>query len=156
MMALVFVGTWPTDLQEAGERVYAAFKAAIAASDVPEGAVNVKLVDDAESKALNETYNGNAYATDVLTFHYAESGDLPDSADGEIADIAISVETARRQAAEAGTSLPDEIGLLLVHGLLHVIGHDHQDESARQRVDSLQSDIIAQAGLTYRDMRWTQ
>ena len=150
MIALTFVGEWPAELRDAGERVLAALQEHLG-EDLPTGTINLKLVDDTASKALNTDYNGNAYATDVLTFDYSESGSAPE---GELADVAISTETAARQAEAAQISLADEIGLLIAHGILHVLGYDHQQTADQQRLDQLQRQLLAAAGLTYREFSW--
>ena len=88
----------------------------------------------------------------MLSFSYIENG--LEAVDGELGDIAISLETAKKQAGEAGHDLTDEVALLALHGVLHIIGHDHQTEKDQQIMDQLQSLVLQQAGLTYRDFRW--
>jgi probable rRNA maturation factor len=156
ILAVTFVGDWPAELRQVGERVLAALQAELG-SAVPAGTVNIKLVDDAAIAALNKQYNGNAYATDVLTFNYSEpeSADAAPETGGELADMVISTEMADRQAAAAGTTLAEEIGLLVTHGLLHVLGYDHGSAADRQRLDQLQQRIVEAASLRYRDFQWT-
>ena len=149
-LALTLIDEWEAPLQDAATRVFAALQVEKGA-ELPDGTINLKLVDDTESARLNKEYTGNAYATDVLAFNYAEDGQ---ETDGELADIAISRETAARQADQAKTALPDEIGLLVLHGLLHVLGYDHQDEASRQELDQLQQRILTAANLTYREFSW--
>lgn len=115
------------------------------------GRVNVKLVDDATIRALNKEYGDNDAATDVLSFSYLTDGV---SADGELGDIAISLETAARQAEKAGTSLGEESATLLLHGILHIFGLDHARLPDRAYMDELQAKILAAAGVTYRDFGW--
>lgn len=86
------------------------------------GEVDVLLADDATLRRLNKTFRGKNKSTDVLSFPAAEN-------DQEIAgDLAISLETAARQAATYGHSLRDEVRVLLLHGLLHLSGHDHETD----------------------------
>ncbi len=150
-LAITFVGSWPAELRDAGEHVFAALQHQLAAQDMPDGTINLKLVDDAEIATLNKHYRGLAAPTDVLTFNYSETGEAEA---GELADIAISTETAERQAAAAGISLSDEIGLLTIHGLLHALGYDHQTEAERQELDQLQEQIMTAAGLKVRKFAW--
>jgi probable rRNA maturation factor len=87
------------------------------------GNVEVLLSTDAELKRLNRTYRGKNKPTDVLSF----------PAPAEVAaqhsgDLAISLETAARQAAAYGHSLRDELRILLLHGLLHLDGEDHETD----------------------------
>jgi probable rRNA maturation factor len=85
------------------------------------GEVDVLLAGDRTLRRLNRTFRGKDKATDVLSFPAA--GELGESCGG---DLAISVDTAGRQAAEHGHSLRDEVRVLLLHGLLHLSGMDHE------------------------------
>jgi probable rRNA maturation factor len=84
------------------------------------GEVDVLLADDATLRRLNKTFRGKNKATDVLSFPAAENPD------GHAGDLAISLDTAARQAAAFGHSLRDEVRILLLHGLLHLSGMDHE------------------------------
>jgi len=86
------------------------------------GTVDVLLADDAELKRLNGTFRGKKKATDVLSFPADDFGI------NHAGDIAISLETAGRQAAEFGHSLQNEVKILLLHGLLHLNGMDHETD----------------------------
>jgi probable rRNA maturation factor len=87
------------------------------------GEVHVLLADDATLKRLNKTFRGKNKATDVLSF---PAGDANGS--GVAGDLAISLETAARQAAEFGHSLRDEVRVLMLHGTLHLAGFDHESD----------------------------
>jgi probable rRNA maturation factor len=93
------------------------------------GEVEVMLTSDAELKRLNRSFRGKNKATDVLSFPAFipdgfPAGLVPDTA----GDLAISLETAARQAAAFGHSLRDEVRILLLHGLLHLSGLDHETD----------------------------
>jgi probable rRNA maturation factor len=89
-----------------------------------DGDVEVLLTDDATLRRLNRSFRGKNKATDVLSFPAAEN---PDGYAGNYAgDLAISLDTAARQAAAFGHSLRDEVRILLLHGLLHLSGLDHE------------------------------
>jgi probable rRNA maturation factor len=89
-----------------------------------DGDVEVLLTDDATLRRLNRSFRGKNRATDVLSFPAAEN---PDGYAGNYAgDLAISLDTAARQAARFGHSLRDEVRILLLHGLLHLTGMDHE------------------------------
>jgi probable rRNA maturation factor len=77
------------------------------------------LADDAHLRQLNLTFLGNDYPTDVLSFSSA-------GAPNELGEIAISMERAAAQAAESGHSCLDEIRILMLHGVLHLTGLDHE------------------------------
>jgi probable rRNA maturation factor len=76
-------------------------------------------------RALNQAYRGKNRATDVLSFAFRE-GRFAELQTGLLGDIVICVPVAEKQAREAGHSLGREIELLLVHGLLHLLGYDHE------------------------------
>jgi probable rRNA maturation factor len=150
-MRLVLAGDWPADLAAAATGIEQAL-AETSEVTLPQGTIGVKLVDDSEMASLNEQYSGNAYPTDVLTFSYRES----DATTTELADVVISTETARRQAHEAGTTLADEVGLLVLHGVLHAAGMDHQSGDEQRHINRLQAAIMKHANLTYRNFTWAQ
>ena len=95
--------------------------------------VTIIFVDDAEIKELNRTWRGKDSATDVLSW---PAVNIDEPLETFLGDIAISLETAGRQAATRSWSLIDEVCLLAVHGFLHLLGHDddEDDDSARMRV----------------------
>lgn len=92
------------------------------------GSLAIRVVGDAAIRKLNNDFLGHDYATDVLSF---PADPLPDG-ERYFGDLAISLPRARAQARAGGHSLDDELRLLAVHGVLHLLGHDH-DTAARQR-----------------------
>ena len=93
--------------------------------------LSIALIDDESIAELNGEYRDKPRPTDVLSFSLVE-GDFADHRGGMLGDVVISVETAAKQAAERHRGLDDEIAKLLVHGVLHLIGHDHEvDDEAR-------------------------
>lgn len=87
------------------------------------GDVSVLLTGDDAIRTLNRTYRGKDKATDVLSFAAADHGQ------GVAGDLAISLETALRQADEHRHDLEIEIKILLLHGLLHLAGYDHETDN---------------------------
>lgn len=140
-----------TLLQKAGE-----------AEGVSEGEVALTFVDDEEIHALNREYRGIDRPTDVLSFAMNESledeqeiiyeleegEELEDGFGDMLGDIIISVETAKAQSEDYGHSLNREIGFLFVHGFLHLLGYDHQDEASEAEMMGKQEAVLAQVGLT--------
>ncbi len=120
-------------------------------SELPEGIINLVFMDDASIQKLNKTYSGHDYPTDVLSFDYREDGGPIGEVIGE---IAISIEAASRQAIEAKTSLDDEVALLGLHGVLHILGYDHAEKSDQDVIEKLQNDLLTAAGVTYREFKW--
>ncbi len=89
--------------------------------------LSLALVDDEAIRALNRDWRGRDRATDVLSFSLLE-GEGRAHRGSLLGDVIISVETAAAQAAHRHRGLDDEISRLLIHGLLHVLGHDHEDD----------------------------
>ena len=98
------------------------------ALDVPDAELSVSLVDDVSISELNATYRGKQGPTDVLSFSLLE-GVHSDRRGGMLGDVVISLETAARQAPEGTSGLDDEVLRLLIHGVLHLLGHDHEESA---------------------------
>ncbi len=119
-----------------GDRVDAALLArrariALRALSLSRAELSLALVDDAQIRALNRDYRGKDRPTDVLSFSLMEGEDQAHRG-GMLGDVVISVETAAAQAGARHRALDEEVARLMIHGLLHLIGHDHeQDEEAR-------------------------
>ena len=111
------------------------------------GLVTVLLTTDAAIRRLNRRFRGQNKPTDVLSFPAAEVSR------GEVAgDLAISVETARSQAVEQGHSLATEIKVLILHGLLHLAGYDHETDTGEmaRRERTLRARLALPLGLIER------
>ncbi|WP_158943549.1 rRNA maturation RNase YbeY [Granulicella sp. S190] len=93
------------------------------------GEVEVLLADDPTLRSLNKSFRGKNKATDVLSFPAPA-----EIADSHAGDLAISLETAARQAATYGHSLRDEVRILLLHGLLHLSGLDHETDNGEMAI----------------------
>jgi len=103
----------------------------LTALHMPDAELSILLVSDAEMQKLNRDYRGKDRPTDVLSFAQQEGpGAAPE---GLLGDVVVSVDTARRQAAERGATLPREAERLLVHGVLHLLGYDHERSAADAR-----------------------
>jgi len=89
--------------------------------------LSIALVDDDAMASLNEGYRGVARPTDVLAFSLLE-GEGARHRGKLLGDVVIGIETAARQAAERHRALRDELLRLLIHGVLHLLGHDHEKE----------------------------
>jgi len=110
----------------------AAWLARVAPRSAPAD-LTIALVSDARIRALNKQFRRKDAVTDVLSF--------------EPADIAIATGVARRQAREAGHSYAQELKVLALHGLLHLIGYDHHDPGDRGRMGRLERRLRARGGL---------
>jgi len=97
---------------------------------VGEGEVGVLVCDDATIRRLNRSFRHRDSATDVLSF---PGGPAEPGGVRYLGDVAISLETAERQAAEAGIPLERELEELLLHALIHVLGYDHETDAGEMR-----------------------
>ena len=88
-----------------------------------ESEVGIKFVGDTRMRRLNREYRGNDRTTDVLAFAFREAGGPPSPILG---DVVVSIPMARRQAELYGHSLSEELARLFIHGLLHLVGYDHE------------------------------
>jgi probable rRNA maturation factor len=95
--------------------------------------LSLLLTDDAEIQALNKTYRKLDQATDVLSFPQDEDA-VNESGDTLLGDVVISVETATRQAKEHHLSFNEELILLAIHGILHLLGYDHERSPQDARI----------------------
>ncbi|WP_029514044.1 rRNA maturation RNase YbeY [Nesterenkonia sp. F] len=107
--------------------------------------VAITLIDDEQMAALHEDWLDLPGTTDVMSFPMDElragTAEEPVAA-GMLGDVVISPDVAARQAAEAGHDTDDELALLAVHGMLHLLGHDHAEEAERRRMFALQTELL--------------
>ena len=89
--------------------------------------IELILTTDEEIQKLNKTYRNKDKPTDVLSFPLEEMPGMP------LGSIVISIDTAKRGAEEFGHSVEDEIKLLFIHGLLHLLGYDHETDNGEMR-----------------------
>jgi len=103
------------------------------------------IVEDAEMRAMNHQYRKINKTTNVLSFPFREGVDesLMELPFQELGDIVISIEKARQEAAELGTALEHRIAWLIVHGILHLLGYDHErSEQDAEQMFTLEHDIL--------------
>ena len=110
-----------------------------------ERSLSIVLCDDALIEELNSRWRDVAGPTDVLSFPMDEGevlaiGDAPSS----LGDVVISLETSARQAPEHGYTLHEELRLLLVHGLCHLLGHDHGEPDEAAAMRTLEEALLSQ------------
>lgn len=115
------------------------------------GGLGIALVSDARIRALNRTYRGQDYATDVLSFSPGDPSRDPHPAsripDPVLGDLVIAAGVARRQAREAGHSYQTELRVLALHGLLHLLGYDHDDPADDGRMQRAETRLRRKGGL---------
>jgi probable rRNA maturation factor len=107
--------------------------------------LSIVLTDEARLQQLNRDYLGIDAPTDVLSFPASETD--PETGARYIGDILISIPRARAQAERAGHPLEWEVQLLVVHGVLHLLGHDHAEPDEKARMWTAQAEILETLGL---------
>ena len=111
----------------------------------PEADLTIVLADDAHLQELNRDYLGVDAPTDVLSFPASEMD--PQTGSRYIGDIIISVPYAAKGAAKAGHPVQSELQLLVVHGVLHLLGHDHAEPKEKAKMWKAQREILESLGL---------
>lgn len=105
----------------------------------------VLLSDDASIRELNRDFRGQDKATNVLSF---PSPDMPGNPGGRpLGDVALAFETVEREAADEGKTLADHAAHLVVHGLLHLLGHDHLEDEEAEAMERLEVLALARLGI---------
>ncbi len=112
----------------------------------------IHLVDDARIAALNEAHLGKSGPTDVLSFpiESLSPGEVPvvveDGPPLMIGDVLICPSVVRQNADDAGVAFDDELALMVVHGVLHLLGYDHVDDEDAERMEARERTLLAAAG----------
>lgn len=101
--------------------------------------ITLRLVDEAEGRALNRDYRGKDYATNVLTFPLAEEPHL-------MGDIVLCAPVVLREAREQNKTLSAHFAHLTVHGILHLRGYDHETEAQAELMETLETEIVTKLG----------
>lgn len=107
--------------------------------------ITIVLTDDAQLHELNRNFLGVDAPTDVLSFPASESD--PETGSTYLGDILISIPRAAQQAQAAGHPLEAEVQLLVVHGVLHLLGHDHAEAEEKARMWAEQEKVLERLGL---------
>lgn len=100
--------------------------------------ISIAAVGNKEIRALNKKYRRKDKVTDVLSFAYD---------DEELGDIVICIPQVKRQAKNIGRAVRDELALMVVHGVLHLLGYDHETLADERRMFWIQHDILIRAGI---------
>lgn len=137
----------------------AAAEAAVAESDYPDLAVtrrpvelSIRLSTDDEVQLLNSKWRGKDKATNVLSFPLAEPYELEAAADGDspelmLGDVVLAHGICSAEATDKGISFDDHAAHLIVHGTLHLLGYDHQDDSAAEDMEAREVRALARIGI---------
>jgi probable rRNA maturation factor len=108
--------------------------------------LTIRFVDADEGQALNRDYRGKDYATNVLTFAYSEDdGGEDNSGEDEVtrADIVLCTDVLQREAKEQGKPLEQHAAHLIVHGVLHAQGYDHETDEEAVEMEQIEIELLA-------------
>lgn len=114
--------------------------------------VSVRLADDAEVQQLNRHYRHKDRPTNVLSFPMVQAdllSSLANTDDGEVllGDIILAHDVCAREAVERGVPLTDHVAHLIVHGMLHLLGHDHMVDAEAQHMEGIEQAAMQRLGL---------
>jgi probable rRNA maturation factor len=123
-----------------------AARAVLDLSGVPDADLTIVMVDNTRIQGLNRDFLGHDAPTDVLSF----PADEPDPETGRryLGDVTISFECAAGQAGDRGHPVEAELQLLVVHGVLHLLGHDHADAGEKDRMWAAQAQVLERLGVS--------
>jgi probable rRNA maturation factor len=152
LQTIVQAGEWPQTVTES------AFAATVAVAlgrfvefEGPEYAV-VAFADNAGVQALNAQYRGKGKPTNVLSFpsvapaladQASDNGQTPDSPAVFLGDIILAFETVQAEAGDQGIVLEHHVAHLMIHGILHLLGYDHETAAAARKMEALEIDALA-------------
>jgi probable rRNA maturation factor len=128
--------------------------AALAAATAPRAGsakpctLGIRIVDEVESAQLNRDYRGKDYATNVLSFRHELPDVMLDALEElPLGDLAICAPVVLREAAEQGKPAGDHWAHMVIHGVLHLLGHDHEDDAEAETMEALERSLLTQLGI---------
>ena len=108
----------------------------------------ILFTSDEAIAGINGEWRGNGNPTNVLSFPAPEDLPVPDGEERPLGDIVLASGVVAREAAEQGKSLPDHMAHLIVHGVLHLLGYDHEGDSEATEMERLEIDILKGMGIS--------
>jgi len=130
--------------------VHGAVCAALAAAGADEAAheTAILLTDDDTVAQLNADWRGKTGPTNVLSFPAASDLPLPPGEAAPLGDIALAAGVIAREARDQGKTLPQHTTHLIIHGVLHLLGYDHEDEAEAREMEGLETEILKGLGIS--------
>lgn len=140
----IAAGDWPDGLEPVVTRAIAAAVAEVRPKFAGVAELSVLLTDDAEQQELNRQWRGIDKSTNVLSFPQLE----PFSpVSGLVGDITLALQTVQREAEQMGVDFQAHFTHLVVHGFLHLLGHDHIEDDEAEVMEALETRILAGLGI---------
>ena len=147
---LVVADCWQTE-PDAEAVIHRAINAAAESvdADVGDAELAVMLTDDSGIRTLNSNWRGIDKPTNVLSFPALQptGSGTPDDAPRMLGDIAIAYQTTRKEADDEQKPFDHHLSHLAIHGFLHLIGHDHEQDGDAETMEALEKEILAQLGI---------
>ncbi len=143
-------GDWAAELPDADSIAERAARAALAAVPDIAGPIELSLVlaDDAAVQGLNRDYRGKDRPTNVLSFPAWAEHDLPIPGEpAALGDVVLALETVLAEAAAQGKAPADHLAHLTVHGVLHLLGYDHETDAGAAAMEALEVRVLAGLGV---------
>ena len=142
---------WAEALPDAEDRCRRLAAIALGAVEMPKRPVELSIVlaDDATVRGLNRDWRGKDAPTNVLSFASLDDEGEPDVADAPLllGDVILAWETTRAEAEQQGKPLADHFGHLVLHGVLHLLGYDHEDDDEAAEMEALETTLLAALGV---------
>lgn len=132
---------WSGAAPQVEDLVRAAAEAAFSQARSDAEAVTILLTDDESVRDLNARFRGKDYATNVLSFP------APENPEGHLGDIALAFGVCAREATEQGKPLAHHLQHLVAHGVLHLLGYDHETDAEAEHMEGLERVILAGLGV---------
>ena len=107
--------------------------------------LTIRFVDAAEGRELNRAYRAKDYATNVLTFAYNEGEEIAED-EPTRADIILCTDVLEKEAAEQKKTVEEHAAHLIVHGVLHAQGYDHENDEEAEEMEQLERDVLSALG----------
>ena len=129
------------------KKIQQAVQVILSALDFPDGEISILLVDDPQIATLNENYLDRQGPTNVIAFAMRE-GEFPHLSPHLLGDVVISMDTAAREAQEADLSRERRFNELLIHGILHLFGYDHENSAKEaRRMEAKSRELLKTIGM---------
>jgi probable rRNA maturation factor len=132
-----------------GRALRATAKRLLAVAGEAGSSLSLTLVGDDAMRELNRDHRGKDVPTDVLSFPLLDVDHVSGEDERMIGDVVISVDTARKQAADYDAPLQRELERLLIHGILHVLGHDHMEADEREKMEAEERRLASSIGMPW-------
>lgn len=125
------------------------FKIVAAKHNIIDAEVNVSIVSNTEIQQINKQFRNKDKPTNIISFEFEKPQGLPDNIiDNFLGDILIAPDVLKREAGEQNKDIDDHWQHIFIHGLLHLLGYDHIDDTQAQEMENLEIELLAKLGVS--------